>query len=490
MLGYANMAYQSATEWCRLVRNRDISCRELLDLYLLRVEKYNPQINAVVCMDLERAIKSATLADDQLLKGELSGPLHGIPMTVKEAFDVVGMPSTWGVVDFKDNYPSTNSHVVDALSRAGAIVFGKTNVPVWLSDWQSFNPIYGTTNNPWDITRVPGGSSGGSAAAVAAGLGVCEFGSDIAGSIRCPAHFCGVYGHKPTCDIVSQRGHSPPGVTNVPDIAAVGPIARSAADLELLLRATIGVEEYRRNAWQLVLPECTKKTVSEFKVAIINDDSCFPVDGEVKQVLDGLYDEIERAGAKVRRDIRPDFNSREVMQLFGQMRYAAVSDGQSVEVFNENKKRLAALDDEDDGFLARSLRGFTMSHYQWLRFNERREELRREWDKVFAEVDIVLCPPATTVAFPHDQKGERHERMVEVNGELVPGTDETFWAGISGFFHLPATVAPAGFGHSGLPVGVQIVGQRYMDFQCIRFAGLLEQQVVGFLAPDDKTLPD
>ena len=203
-----------------------------------------------------------------------------------------------------------------------------------------------------------------------------------------------------------------------------------------------------------------------------------------------MYDEIERAGAKVRRDIRPEFNSREVMQLFGQMRYAAVSDGQSAEVFNENKKRLAALGDEDDGFLARSLRGFTMSHYQWLRFNQRREELRREWDKVFAEVDIVLCPPATTVAFPHDQNGERHERMVEVNGELVPGTDETFWAGISGLFHLPATVAPAGFGHSGLPVGVQIVGQRHMDFRCIRFAGLLEQQVTGFVAPDDMALPD
>ena len=484
------MAYQSATDWSRLVRNKDISCRELLDLYVARIEKYNPHINAVVCMDLERAKEAAIVADEQLSKGDAAGPLHGIPMTVKEAFDLVGMPSTWGVMDFRDNYPSTNSHVVDALSRAGAIVFGKTNVPVWLSDWQSFNPIYGTTNNPWDITRVPGGSSGGSAAAVAAALGVCEFGSDIAGSIRGPAHFCGVYGHKPTCDIVSQRGHAPPGATNVPDIAAAGPIARSAADLELLLRATIGIEEYKQKAWRLALPECTKKTFSEFRVAIINDDPCFPVDDEVKQVLDGLYAEIEQSGAKVRRDIRPDFNSGELMQLFGQMRYAAVSDGQTDEVFNENKKRLETLGDEDEGFLTRSLLGFTMPHYQWLRFNERREELRREWDKVFAEVDIVLCPPATTVAFPHDQKGERHQRMIEVNGELVPGTDGTFWAGISGFFHLPATVAPAGFGHSGLPVGVQIVGQRYMDLQCIRFAGLLEQQVVGFVAPDDVTLPD
>jgi amidase len=474
----------------RLIKAGDISSSELLELYVSRIEKYNSRLNAVVYMDLERAQESAARADEQISKGVALGPLHGIPMTVKEAFDMVGTPSTWGVEEFKDNMPKTNSHVVDALTKAGAIIFGKTNVPVWLSDWQSFNPVYGTTNNPWDVTRVPGGSSGGSAAATAAALSACEFGSDIAGSIRGPAHFCGVYGHKSTCGIVSQKGHAPPGSTNDPDIGAVGPITRSAVDLELLLRSTIGVADDRQLAWQLALPECSKKSLSDFQVAIIDDDSSYPVDDEVKAVLENLYREIERVGAKVRRDIRPDFNSDELMDLFGQMRYAAVSDGQTDALFKANKERLAGLDEADDGFLVRNLRGFTMPHYQWLCLNQRREELRHEWNKVFSEVDIVLCPPAMTVAFPHDQKGERHERMVEVNGKQVPGTDEVFWSGLGGFFHLPATVAPAGFGKSGMPVGVQIIGQRYMDFQCIRFASLLEQQIAGFVAPDEAGVSD
>jgi amidase len=405
-------------------------------------------------------------------------------MTVKEAFDTVGMPSTWGVPELKDNYPKVDARVVEALSGAGAVILGKTNVPAWLSDWQSFNPVYGTTNNPWDVSRVPGGSSGGSAAAVAAGLIACEYGSDIAGSIRAPAHFCGVYGHKSTCDIVSGRGHAPPGVSIDPDIAAVGPLARSAADLELLLKVTIGPAAHKQGVWQLQIPECTKKLLAEFRVAIISDDPMFPIDGEVKAVLEGLYADIERAGAKIRRDVCPQFDSQELMQLFGQMRIAATSVGQSEAAFKENLLELAETSDADRGYLARSLRGLTMPHYRWLQLAERREELRAEWDRVFSEVDVVLCPAAMTVAFHHDQKGERYERMVEVNGQLVPGTEETFWAGISGFFHLPATVAPAGFGHSGMPVGIQIVGQRYMDLRCIRFAQLLEEQIGGFTPPE------
>lgn len=483
----ANMAYQTASEWSRLIRNGDISCRELLELYIQRIEKYNPQINAVICTHFDRARVSAAAADDKLSRGEELGPLHGIPMTVKEAFDTPGMPSTWGVPELKHNYPAANASVVDALSKAGAIILGKTNVPAWLSDWQSFNPVYGTTNNPWDVTRVPGGSSGGSAAAVAAGLIACEYGSDIAGSIRGPAHFCGIYGHKPTCGIVSGRGHAPPGLTIDPDIAAVGPLARSAADLEVLLRATIGPSAEKKAAWQLQIPECTKKSIAEFRIAIISDDPMFPIDNEVKTVLERVYVEIEKAGAQVRRDICPAFDSQELMQLFGQMRIAATSNGQSETIFNHNQQSLAEIPEEDTGYLARSLRGLTLPHYKWLQLSERREQLRAEWDETFSQVDLVLCPAAMTVAFPHDQKGERHERMVEVNGKMVPGTDETFWCGLSGLFHLPATVAPVGVGNSGMPVGVQIVGQRYTDFHCIQFAKLLEEQIVGFVPPQGYT---
>jgi len=483
----ANNAFRSATEWGSAIRQGEISCLELLDLYIARIEEYNTAVNAVVCLDIEKAREAAVAADHRIARGEPLGPLHGIPMTVKEAFDIVGMPSTWGVPALAESYPARNAHVVDRLVGAGAIILGKTNVPAWLSDWQTFNAVYGTTSNPWDLSRVPGGSSGGSAAAVAAGFAACEYGSDIAGSIRGPAHFCGVYGHKPTCDVVSGRGHAPPGVTLDPDIAAVGPMARSALDLRLLLLATAGPAPSRDSAWQLSLPACNKSSLADFTVAIITDDSDFPVDSEVKTVLENLYRQIEEAGARVRYDIAPTFESRELMEIFGQMRNAATSDGQDDASYKHNLAMLSKVDGAGEGYRGRSLRGLTMAHYRWLQLNERREQLRLEWDRVFADVDLLLCPPATTVAFPHDQKGERYERMVEVNGRSVPGTDETFWAGISGFFHLPATVAPAGLGASGMPVGVQIVGQRYQDLQCIRFAELMEEHIVGFTAPNDYT---
>ena len=202
--------FATAIELAAAIRNKEASSLELTDMYIERVERYDGQTNAVVVHDFERGREAAKAADSALAKGESAGPLHGVPMTVKEAFNVTGLPTTWGIPELRDNIASEDADYVQRLKGAGAVIFGKTNVPLNLGDFQSFNDIYGTTNNPWDLTRTPGGSSGGSSAALAAGLTALEAGSDIGGSIRNPAHYCGVYGHKPTWGIVSDEGHALP----------------------------------------------------------------------------------------------------------------------------------------------------------------------------------------------------------------------------------------------------------------------------------------
>src|SRR6202795_956107 len=214
--------FRSAKELAADIRKKKIGCLELLDLYLTRVEKHNPSLNAIIATDVESARKRARAADRALARKQVWAPLHGVPMTIKESYDVVGMPTTWGVPELKDNFPPRNALAVDRLLGAGVVLFGKTNVPIYLADYQSYNAIYGTTNNPWDLSRAPGGSSGGSAAALAAGLSGIEAGSDIGSSIRNPAHYCGVYGHKPTFGIVPQHGQTL-GQAAQTDINVLGP---------------------------------------------------------------------------------------------------------------------------------------------------------------------------------------------------------------------------------------------------------------------------
>ena len=245
------LPFRSAKQLASMIRKKKIGCLELLDLYLKRVEHYNPKINAIIFMNVEAARKRAKQADRALAKGEVWGPLHGVPMTIKESYDVVGMPTTWGAPQYKDNYPLKNAIAVDRFLKAGVVLFGKTNVPLYLADWQTFNAIYGTTHNPWDLTRVPGGSSGGSAAALAAGLTGIESGSDIGASIRNPAHYCGVYGHKPTYGIASPRGHALPGGVAAGDISAIGPLARSGEDLALALEVMAGPDDIDGVGWRL-----------------------------------------------------------------------------------------------------------------------------------------------------------------------------------------------------------------------------------------------
>jgi amidase len=474
-----DVPFRSAKQLAGLIKKKKIGCLELLDLHLARVEKYDGALNAVVVRDVERARKRARALDRTRSKGAL----HGVPMTVKESYDVAGLPTTWGVPKFRDNIAKKNAVVVDRLLDAGAVIFGKTNVPLYLADWQSFNEIYGTTNNPWDLTRGPGGSSGGAAAALAAGLSALEAGSDIGSSIRNPAHFCGVYGHKPTWGIVPRQGQALPWQTAAVDIDVVGPLARSADDLALALSVMAGPDPIEAAGWQLQLRRPRQKLLRDFRVALMLDAPGIAVDREVQDRLQALGDFLGRQKAKVDDRARPAIDTGEAFAVYTRLLRSATSDRQSDAEFEKNVETVKRLATDDESYQARALRAAVLSHRDWLAANEARHRMRLAWADFFTTYDLLLCPVAGTAAFPHDQKGERHERTIVVNGKRVAVTDHLFWAGYTGAFFLPATAAPCGFTPSGLPVGVQIVGPQYGDLTCLTLARLLEREFQGFVPP-------
>src|SRR6188508_3340590 len=300
--------YKSATDLASLIRRKKVSALELLDHFLDRIEKHNPKLNAVIWMDREGARKRAKAADAALKKGKRLGPLHGVPMTIKESFQVAGSPTTWGLPAMKDNVTQTTAVVAQRMIDAGVTLFGKSNVPVMLADWQSYNSVYGTTNNPWDVSRTPGGSSGGSSAALAAGLTGIEAGSDIGSSIRNPAHYCGVFGHKPTYGLITPRGQALPNVVAPSDISVVGPLARSAQDLDVALGIMAGPDPDDGGYLKVALPKCEKTSLKQFRVAVKFTDPASEVDGEYADRLQALADKLAKAGAKV-KEAEPEIDT-------------------------------------------------------------------------------------------------------------------------------------------------------------------------------------
>lgn len=477
-----DIAFLPAKRLAGLVRRGKIGCVELLDHYLARVERFNPALNAIVVTDFEKARRRAEAADRALAKGEIWGPLHGVPMTVKEAFDVEGLPTTWGVPEFKDNIARANALAVDRWLGAGAVVFGKTNVPIWLADAQSFNAIYGTTNNPWNLELSPGGSSGGASAALAAGLTGIEMGSDIAGSIRNPAAFSGVYGHKPTFGICPTRGHAPNDNVRALDILAIGPLARDVDDLALGLKIMAGPDEIEAKGSRLSLPPSRKKRLSDFKVGIIVDHPVSPVEDDLREQLQKLADFLGRQKTQISDTARPDIDIDDASRTFDILLRAATSGGLGDEQQAVFRGALDALPAGSDTKQARMLRGNTSSHRDWLRFDEARQRMRWKWHEFFAEYDLLLCAVFATAAVPHDHTPP-YERLVSVNGKKVTFNSLLFWAGFSCVSYLPATAAPIGFTEDGRPAAVQIIGPEYGDRDCLRFARLLQKEYQGFVPP-------
>jgi amidase len=478
------LPFQTAKQLAAAIRKKKIGCLELLDLYLKRVETYNPALNAIIATDIEGARKRAKAADKAVKAGKKLGPLHGVPMTIKESFNVAGYPTTWGIPALKDNKAKSTALLPQRMIDAGVTLFGKTNVPIRLGDYQSYNEIYGTTNSPWDPARVPGGSSGGSAAALAAGLTGIEAGSDIGSSIRNPAHYCGVYGHKPTWGVVSPKGHSPVEIAATStDIAVVGPLARGAEDLEIAMDVMAGPDAIDGRGWKLALPRSKKKSLREFKVAVLLDDSHAEVDQSVQDEIQKLADFLGKKKVKISATARPAFDMADMHEVYMKLLNAAISGRMPDEDYAARQEAAAKFPADDKRSIAQMVRGMVLSHREWLQLNERRHRMRLAWDSFFEEYDLMLCPIASTAAFPHDHEPDHTKRHLIVNNKKVPTFDQMLWAGYSGVTYLPATAAPIGQTKDGLPVGVQIVGPQYGDYSCIQFAKLLEQDYRGFVPP-------
>src|SRR5215471_11745689 len=307
--------FKSAVEIAWLIREREVRATEALEHFLARVEKYNPNLNAVIWLDVGRARERAKAADAVLAKGEIWGPLHGVPMTIKESYNVAGSPTTWGDPKLRNNVTETSALAVERLEKAGVVLFGKTNVPLMLADHQSYNEIYGTTNNPWDVSRTPGGSSGGSAAALAAGLTGIEAGSDIGGSIRNPAHYCGVFGLKPTWGVVAPKGQALPGSHAYADISVIGPMGRGAEDLAIALDAMAGPDEIDSVAWKVDLPACDAASLRDLRIAVkLRDRNC-DVDSPYADRLQALVDALAKYGGKV-REAEPDLDTARLYESY------------------------------------------------------------------------------------------------------------------------------------------------------------------------------
>lgn len=478
-----DLGFATATELVAALTAKDLSSRELLDHYLARVERCNPALNAVVVLDVERARADAARADAAIARGERLGPLHGLPMTVKESWEAEGMRTTCGAPELADHVSARDAVPVARLRAAGAVIFGKTNLPIWTGEGQAFNEVYGVTSNPWDLARGPGGSSGGAGAAIAAGLSGLELGSDIAGSVRNPAHMCGVFGFIPSYGVAPLRGHvlPRPGDLAPLDMFVPGPLARGADDLELALDAIAGPLEEDARAWRLALPAPRARALRDFRLAAWLDDPWAPVDREVLAVLEPALDALRRDGARIgdERPVELEASDRLYRQLLAAASGAGrLSDGEDAEL----RRAVAALPPEADDERARLLRGLTQSKRAWDAAHERRMRLRARWAAFFERHDALLCPVVSTPAFPH-QHTPMAQRTIVVNGETRSGWDHVVWAGLANVAYLPAASVPVGRTAGGLPVGLQVIGPYLEDRTVLELTRRIAESTGGYVPP-------
>ena len=450
----------------------NISAVELLDEHLARHEILHSRLNAIVTTDVEAAQQRAAEIDRARSNGDRLGALAGLPMTVKDALATKGLRSTGGAIELTDHVPTEDAASVAHARDAGAVIWGKSNLPRWSGDIQAVNEMFGRTGNPWDLGRTPGGSSGGAAAAVATCLTPVEIGTDIGGSVRLPAHFSGVCGHKPSFGVVPQRGyidHLTYGALDA-DVNVVGPLARTVDDLELMLNV---ISDHPKR----LLP--SRNDARELRVAAWLDDPACPVSNDVANVLESAVSALEAAGIKVDRNARPAHEFSDVYSIGMPLVSAATSPGRTEEEY----ERLLERSNDADPTMAMRARASTIRHRDWLLMSEQRELRRRNWDRFFNDYDVVLAPTAFIAAFEHIDGGNLYTRTLEVDGKTRPYADLIAWTTQFGYVYLPATVVPAGRTPSGLPVGLQIVGPFMGDRTTLEFARLVESVTGGYKAP-------
>jgi amidase len=469
--------YAPAAEVAAAVRKKTISARDLVELAFERIDAVNPALNAVVGDLRKPALARAADADESLAQGRVLGPLHGVPITIKESFAYRGTPNTWGLPDLAHAMSPRTAVAVERLESAGAIVVGKTNVPVMLADWQTSNPLYGTTNNPWNLSRTPGGSTGGGAAAVAAGLGALTIGSDLSGSLRIPAHFCGVYAHKPSLNLISMEGLQPGPWDGSPgppmDLAVVGPMARDARDLALALDVLAGPDDDDRKAWTWRMPAPRHTRLKDFRIGYIVDDPVAPISSDVRKAYESLVSALREAGAKMSQGWPAGIDLQAAADTYGYLLMSLVT---------------ADLTPRDEARTPKKSGGKgiakSMDHARWLRESQRRLAFRALWQKYFENVDVFLLPASFTAAFPHDHTQPIDTRVLKTTEGMRPYVqDYPYWIFIASLSGLPATVAPVGLTDDGLPVGIQIVAPMWEDATSIEFAALLSEVTGGFAAP-------
>lgn len=481
-----HLPFATLTELQTALQTEATSSAELLETLLGRIEQYDTQINAVVAKDIAGAKARAQAADDARGRGENWGPLHGIPITIKDSYEVTGMPTTSGAPLLQAHYAAQNADAVQKLVDAGAIVFGKTNLPIFAGDWQSYNDVYGTTNNPWDLTRTPGGSSGGAAAALAAGFTPLELGSDIGGSIRTPAHYCGVYGHKPTHGIVSLRGHipGPPGTLGDSDLSVAGPMARSAEDLALALQILAGPRPLEAAGWQLHLPQPSKQSLREYRVLAWLDDPMCPIDSGMRATYGKMVEALRAAGASVDEGKPAGLDFEKAYLTYLRLLAPIVGAGLPPQVLENIRAQVAGGLNGVPTLMAQYFKAIVQEHGTWLRAHEKREKLRYQMAAVFDQYDVLLTPITPWTALKHDHSPDQLMRMTAVNGQPRPHLDHLPWISLATALKLPATSAPVGQSE-GLPVNVQIIGVAYHDYTTIDFAAKLASVMGGFTPPPD-----
>ena len=479
-------SFKTAVELSAALAAKKVSAVELAQDAIARIERHDGKINAICVRDFDRALEAARAADAARARGD-NKPLLGIPLTVKESYNIAGLPTTWGFPEQKDYVPPADALAITRVKDAGGVILGKTNVPVSLADWQSYNDIYGVTNNPYDLGRTPGGSSGGSSAALAAGYGPLSLGSDIGGSLRVPAFHCGVYAHKPSYNLVAVRGHTPPPVPPIPvdrDLSVIGPMARGAADLSLLLDVMAGPDPLDMGVgYKLALPAARHGALKDFRVLVIDTDPVMPTDASIRGTIETLAANLEKAGAKIERSspLLPDF--ADSTRLYMRRLMAFLTAFYPPELYATLQTSAAALRTDDNSLTAERMRGMVQSHRDWVQDDGARARLRAQWRKLFESFDAVICPIMPIPAYPHDHSPLQEMRRIKVDGKEYVYTDQLSWPGIATLPGLPSTAIPTGFAPDGLPIGVQILGPWLEDRTPLRLAELIEREFGGFVPP-------
>lgn len=475
--------FSSATETLAALDQGETTSAELVEAMLERIERDADEVGAFVTVDHDGARAAARRADDDRAAGRATGPLHGLPITLKDAFATAGLRTTAGMRDLADHVPDADAVVVQRLRAAGAVVVAKTNLPAGVSGQETANAVAGRTRNPWDPDRTSGGSSGGAAAALAAGLTFLDIGSDSGGSIRQPAHCCGVYGHLATHGIVPQRGHLPSvsvdDVGAVLDLFSIGPMARHPRDLGLALDVIAGPDPVGPAGWQLALPPPTVPvdTVRGVRVAVVANHPACPTSSDVRSALARTAEVLADAGAEL-IDLWPPFDVDHAMDVAFRLWVAASSEDDDGE------------GGRDDPLSVAREEARTMSHADWLALDAERRRLSRCWAAALERVDVLVCPISPVPAVRHDpdatsvdEVGHRLERRIDVDGTSRPYLDQIRWNVLTGMAGLPVTAVPLGVTPGGLPVGAQVVAAPHRDRTTIAFAESLAGLTGGFVPP-------